>query len=99
MRLGYVILIALLAALAGLQQAVAQEVPNLAGSYSCAGECAGGARIEQSGGVLTCINERNEIAYGRMTSRRSFAGCWGLNATVSEDLKSIDWHNGTYWVR
>jgi hypothetical protein len=99
MRLGYAISISLLAAYAGSQQARAQDIPNLAGPYSCTGRCEGGARIEQSGGSLTCINERNEITYGTVTGRRSFTGCWGLTATVSEDLKSIDWHNGTFWVR
>ncbi len=99
MRVGYAFSVALLTSVAAVGQAGAQGVPDLAGSYSCTGQCAGGTRIRQSGTNLTCINERNEISTGRVTGRRSFAGCWGLNATVSEDQSSIDWHNGTYWVR
>jgi hypothetical protein len=101
MRFGYAVSIALLIALGGPRQVGAQEVgtPNFAGSYRCAGRCAGGVVIQQSGAGLICINERNEVATGKVTGRRSFTGCWGLNATVSEDLRSIDWHNETYWVR
>jgi hypothetical protein len=77
----------------------AQDIPNLAGAWRRVGICAGETRIVQSGENITCINERGSVTYGKMTGKRSFLGCWGLDASVSEDADSISWSNGTYWRR
>ena len=89
--------ITVLASLTIANGAAAQTIPNIAGHYWCSGNCGGQTTIEQAGGAVTCINERNEVSYGRFTDRRTFVGCWNLRATVSEALDSIDWHNGTWW--
>ncbi|UPT96481.1 patatin-like phospholipase family protein [Bradyrhizobium barranii subsp. apii] len=75
------------------------EVPNFSGLYSCEGKCSGQGHIFQSDRALRCTNERNETSVGTISGRRAFVGCWGLEASVSEDLKKIDWHNGTVWSR
>ncbi|MBR0691588.1 hypothetical protein JQ594_37135, partial [Bradyrhizobium manausense] len=75
------------------------EVPNLSGLYTCEGKCTGQEHISQSDRVLRCTNERNESSVGTISGRRTFVGCWNLQASVSEDLRRIDWHNGTVWNR
>jgi predicted acylesterase/phospholipase RssA len=75
------------------------EIPDIAGTYTCQGNCPGSEQIKQSGSSVTCINEKGSSVNGVITGRRSFEGCWGLHADISEDLSKIDWHNGTFWVR
>jgi hypothetical protein len=98
MKFAHLASIALIAAVTS-SQALAQEIPDLAGSWTCVGRCSGGPRIVQDGRSVTCINEHGDVSKGAVTGRRSFSGCWGLDSTVSEDLKSIDWHNQTLWIR
>jgi hypothetical protein len=79
----------------------AQDIPHLAGTWSgwVLGLSVGTETIEQSGGNITCINERRSVTYGKVTGRRSFSGCWGLDASVSEDIRTITWSNGAAWKR
>jgi hypothetical protein len=74
--------------------------PNFSGHFSCTGNCSGDTTLSQVGSNVTCINDSNHnVAYGSISGRRSFDGCWALRATVSEDMTEIDFGQGSIWVR
>lgn len=79
---------------------------NLTGSYTCLVSCGAGgigneARIEQSGDLITFINEGGGKATGRFVERNTVVAVeWGnLRAIVSGDAQELRWANGTIWRR
>jgi hypothetical protein len=79
---------------------------DLTGTYECLEHCpAGGegkfAKIEQSGDLITYINEGGGKATGRFVERNAVVAVeWGnLRATVSDDASELRWTNGTIWRR
>lgn len=79
---------------------------DLTGTYTCLDKCpAGGigkvARIEQSGDLITFINEGGGKATGRFVDRNTVVAVeWGnLRAIVSGDAQELRWANGTIWRR
>jgi hypothetical protein len=77
------------------------SVPNFSGHFSCTGNCHGATTLVQNGADVLCINDSNRStdAHGTITGRRTLDGCWGLHATVSEDMTQINWGNGSIWIR
>ncbi len=77
-------------------------ITNLAGNWTCRGggcQVSGGrTHIDQTGASLTCTNEVNQISQGQLTGANTLT-CWGLDATLSSDARTIDWHNNSSWVR
>jgi hypothetical protein len=78
-------------------------VPNLAGRYTCVGPCTspqGTASVAQNGNELTFISEVGGRSTGRFLDARTIvADGWGIRATISADLRTINWSNGVQWVR
>ncbi len=74
------------------------SVPDLSGAWFNNGvPCS----IAESGSTLTFINEQGEVASGEFFSGTTVtAKEWSeLGGTVSADLKSINWTNGSVWTR
>jgi hypothetical protein len=80
--------------------------PNVAGSWTCRGSgcCRDGGRttIVQSGSNLTLTNECTPPS----TTGAHFVGTttimvdrWPVRGTLSSDGRTIDWGNGSRWVR
>ena len=79
-------------------------VPNLAGRYTCAGggclQPQGTDYVEQNGNALIFINEVGMRSAGHFVDARTVvADAWGLRATISADLRTINWSNGVQWIR
>ncbi len=80
------------------------SAPNLAGNWEMAGPYNVGqpCQILQSGNYLTFINEKGDRARGVLkTPAEVIAIDWegGLNGTLANNAKRINWKNGTWWLR
>jgi hypothetical protein len=75
--------------------------PNFSGHFYCTGNCSGDTTLSQEGFDVICINDarRDSDSHGKVTGPRTFDGCWGLHAVVSDDASQIDWNNHSIWIR
>jgi hypothetical protein len=86
--------------------AQAQTMPNLAGNYRCVPQptkCTWPgpkATITQSGATVEFKNDKSEFGAGKITSPITISAGPPFNAEghVLKD-RSIEWSNGTRWVR
>jgi len=82
--------------------------PNIAGDWTCSDHCAkmgGVAKIFQTGGSLTLVNEINCGTTGSFETetriRAVTSKCWtdDLRGELQENNNVIKWTNGTIWRR
>jgi hypothetical protein len=84
----------------------AQNLPNLAGTYRCVPEpssCQWQGKtlaISQSGSTVELTVDKGEFAEGKLTSNISVSAGPPFNAEghIMPD-RSIEWSNGTKWVK
>ena len=82
--------------------ASAVKVLPLAGNWQCQGQpCA----IFQQGSILLVVDGKGSLGTARMTDDRKFVILtgtgWvlGLEGTVADDNKTINWSNDSLWMR
>jgi hypothetical protein len=81
-----------------LKSGTAINPPDISGAWSINGQA---TSIVQSGVNLTFTNERGETANGVFISNTQVRadGWGGLIGTLSADTNTINWANGSVWVR
>jgi len=85
--------------------AIAGTLPDISGTWYANGDSSKRCRISQSGTSVTLTNEQGRTASGRFANPGTIESDWGyfggraIRGTISNDLRRIDWSNGTYWTR
>jgi hypothetical protein len=100
------VLVAAVATFALAAPAHAQGLPNLAGTYQCVPEpssCQWQGKtlaITQSGPTVELTIDKGEFAEGKLTSNITVSAGPPFNAEghIMPD-RSIEWSNGTKWVK
>lgn len=100
------LIIAALSAVAVWQPAFAQGLPNLAGAYRCVPEPSScqwqsqAPTISQSGSTVELNIDKGEFAEGKLTSNSTVSAGPPFNSLgrIMPD-HSIEWSNGTKWVK
>ncbi|HUD04101.1 MAG TPA: IPT/TIG domain-containing protein [Candidatus Paceibacterota bacterium] len=71
--------------------------PNIAGTWYIGTRS---TSIAENGSSLTFTNENGSVSAGNFTSTNSvLATTWGTAGTLSSNLQTISWANGTAWTR
>jgi hypothetical protein len=76
--------------------------PNLNGNWYPNGNRSLSCSIQQRRGNLTLQNESGQRATGSFNGRNHLSTNWQgttINGTLSRDGNTINWDNGTYWIR
>jgi hypothetical protein len=83
----------------------AGTLPDISGTWYANGNPAAPCHISQSGTSVSLTNEQGRTASGSFVDPSTLSTDWGLlnggqiTGTVSNDLRTIRWGNGTYWSR
>lgn len=81
----------------------AGTLPVISGTWYYGGDHAKRCRIEQAGTSVMLTNESGETGRGTFTNPSTLSTIWNPNirivGTISPDLQTIRWSNGTYWTR
>ena len=83
----------------------AGTLPNISGTWYANGNTSKRCSISQSGTSVTLTNEQGRTASGHFVNPGEIDTNWGyfggsnIRGTISNDLRRIDWSNGTYWTR
>jgi hypothetical protein len=80
----------------------AKEISKWAGEWLFDGQEDQPCAIFQQGRVLLLVNERGDMATGKITGENKIDTRWGENALVGElkdEGKTISWGNDTTWKR
>lgn len=83
----------------------AGTLPDISGTWHPNGNRAIRAHISQSGTEVSLNNGQGATATGRFVDPSTLRTDWGvfngghIIGTISNDLRRIDWSNGTYWSR
>ena len=88
-----------------LTQVHAGTLPDISGTWHPNGNRAIRAHISQSGTSVSLNNGQGATATGTFVDPSTLRTNWGtfngghITGTISNDLRRIDWSNGTYWSR
>jgi hypothetical protein len=83
----------------------AGTLPDISGTWYANGNPAAPCHISQSGTSVSLTNEQGTTATGSFVGPETLRTNWGLlnggqiTGTISNDLRTIKWSNGTYWSR
>ncbi|HEX3456766.1 MAG TPA: hypothetical protein VHR97_02320 [Candidatus Baltobacteraceae bacterium] len=80
----------------------AGTLPDISGAWFPNGNPTILCRISQSGSSVSLTNEHSATATGTFTDPSTLSTAWGdkkLTGTISGDLRTITWSDGTYWSR
>jgi hypothetical protein len=73
---------------------------NLLGRWFFGGNASQPASVQQRNGRLSVTNERGDTAAAHMDGNTIVADGWGgLRGTVADNGRTINWANGTSWMR
>jgi hypothetical protein len=89
-------------ALAALTAARAGTLPDISGAWFANGNPTILCHVSQSGSSVSLTNEHGATATGTFTDPSTVSTAWGgkrVTGTVSSDLQTITWSDGTYWSR
>ena len=97
---------AAVALLGGFGTAVrAGTLPDVSGTWYANGNPAGRCTIDQSGTFVSLTDEHGARATAVFDNPSLLRADWGpfgggeISGSISKDLRSITWSNGTYWTR
>jgi hypothetical protein len=83
----------------------AGTLPDISGKWYANGNPAAPCHIRQSGTSVSLTNEQGATATGSFVGPGTLSTDWGIvngghvTGTISNDLRTIRWSNGTYWSR
>jgi len=89
-------------AFAALAEGRAGTLPDITGSWFANGNPTLQCHISQSGNTMSLTNEQGATAAGNFTDPSTLSAAWGgkhMTGTISSDLRTITWNDGTYWSR
>ncbi|HVR47338.1 MAG TPA: hypothetical protein VMT95_11985 [Candidatus Binatia bacterium] len=83
----------------------AGTLPSISGTWYANDDVSAPCRISQGGTSVSLTNERGATATGHFVNPSTLDTNWGVfgsahvTGRISNDLRRIDWRNGTFWSR